>query len=129
MVRFVEVAGCTEGVAPVLVQPVRLFIVTMLAHQRWHEFASIREALGLTTAALSKQLGTLRKAGHVETRQATDARRSDWRLTPAGAERLIEHVEALHRIVTTTAEIVASLPSGSGEPSAAEYRPARGRDE
>lgn len=100
-----------------LLQPVRLLIVTMLLDLEWRDFAAIREAWGLTAAALPKPLGTLRKADHGETRPAADARRSCWRLPSSGADRPVEHLEASYRIVATATAtaIVASLTTGRGE--------------
>jgi DNA-binding transcriptional ArsR family regulator len=106
MARLVPIAGYTEGLDPVLVPPVRLFIVATLAD----EYATMRQTLKLTPAALSKQLGVLRKTGHVESR--ADGRRSSWRLTPAGTQRLTDHLDALQLVVATAAEIVASIRAG-----------------
>jgi DNA-binding transcriptional ArsR family regulator len=110
MARLVPIAGYTEGLDPVLVPPVRLLIVATLADEQWCEYATMRQTLKLTPAALSKQLGVLRKTGHVESRP--DGRRSSWRLTPTGAQRLTDHLDALQLVVATAAEIVASIRAG-----------------
>lgn len=112
MARFVHVEGSTEGIDPAFVPPVRLLIAATLADQQWHEFGALRESLGLSPAVLSKQLATLRKAGHVEARQATDGRRSSWRLSDVGAERLNEHVAALGLVVASVRKIVAAARRG-----------------
>ncbi|MET7993108.1 transcriptional regulator [Amycolatopsis sp. NPDC005232] len=108
MARFVHVEGSTDGIDPALVPPVRLLIVATLADQQWHEFATVRESLRLSPAALSKQLATLRKAGFLETRHTTDGRRSAWRLSASGADQLDQHVAALGRVVATVREIVSA---------------------
>jgi DNA-binding MarR family transcriptional regulator len=94
-----------DGLDLVLMDPGRLLVATMLAEMQWQEFTAIRDALDMTAPALSRRLAALHRAGHVETRR--HGRRSCWRLTPLGSERLVEHIDALHALVTKASEILA----------------------
>ena len=49
--------------------PTRLAIVSLLAAAQWADFKYIRDDLGLSDSALSKQLSTLESAGYVEIRR------------------------------------------------------------
>lgn len=55
---------------PVLLAPARLFVVSLLAEMRWCRFGFICEALSVTPAALSTQLGKLRREGIVQGQQS-----------------------------------------------------------
>ena len=79
----------------------RLSIVALLASADWIEFAFVRDRLGLSDSALSKQLATLEEAGYVRTeRPVTDRRRRvRARLTSAGRDAFDGHVAALRAIV------------------------------
>ena len=79
----------------------RLAIVALLAAADWAEFAFIRDRLGLSDSALSKQLSTLDEAGYIAIdRPVSDKRRRvRARLTPLGRERFRAHVAALRTIL------------------------------
>jgi DNA-binding MarR family transcriptional regulator len=79
----------------------RLSIVALLAAADWVDFAFIRDQLGLSDSALSKQLSTLEEARYVHTeRPVSDHRRRvRARLTPAGRTAYQGHVAALREIV------------------------------
>jgi DNA-binding MarR family transcriptional regulator len=79
----------------------RLSIVSLLAAADWAEFAFVRDQLGLSDSALSKQLSTLEEAGYVTIeRLLSDHRhRVRARLTPLGRERFAGHVAALQGII------------------------------
>jgi DNA-binding MarR family transcriptional regulator len=79
----------------------RLSVVALLAAADWAEFAFIRDQLGLSDSALSKQLATLEEAGYVAIeRPLSDRRRRvRARLTPLGHERYAGHVAALQEII------------------------------
>jgi DNA-binding MarR family transcriptional regulator len=79
----------------------RLSIVALLAAADWVEFAFIRDRLGLSDSALSKQLSTLEEAGyvHIERPVSDRRRRVQARLTPAGRTAFHGHVAALRDIV------------------------------
>ena len=67
----------------------RLSIVAILATADWVDFPFVRDRLGLSDSALSKQLATLDEAGYVTIeRPVTERRRRvRVRLSPPGAER------------------------------------------
>jgi DNA-binding MarR family transcriptional regulator len=79
----------------------RLSIVALLAAADWVDFAFVRDELGLSDSALSKQLSTLEEAGyvHIERPVSDKRRRVQARLTPAGRKAFDGHVAALRDIV------------------------------
>jgi DNA-binding MarR family transcriptional regulator len=79
----------------------RLSIVALLAAVDWADFSFVRDQLGLSDSALSKQLSTLEDAGYVAIeRPLSDRRRRvRARLTPAGRGAFEGHVAALRAIV------------------------------
>jgi DNA-binding MarR family transcriptional regulator len=79
----------------------RLSIVALLAAADWVEFAFVRDKLGMSDSALSKQLSTLEEAGyvHIERPVSDRRRRVHARLTPAGRAAFNGHVAALRAIV------------------------------
>ena len=50
--------------------PTRLSIVSLLAAAEWADFKFIRDELGLSDSALSKQLTALEAAGYVDIRKS-----------------------------------------------------------
>jgi DNA-binding MarR family transcriptional regulator len=82
----------------------RLSIVALLAAADWADFSFVRDQLGLSDSALSKQLSTLEEAGYVTIeRPLSDRRRRvRARLTPVGRERFDSHVAALQSIIAGT---------------------------
>jgi DNA-binding MarR family transcriptional regulator len=93
-------AGFDELIHPAT----RLSIVALLAAADWADFAFIRDELGLSDSALSKQLSTLAEAGYVTVeRPLSDRRRRvRTRLTPLGRKRFAAHVAALRGILEAT---------------------------
>ena len=79
----------------------RLSVVALLAAAEWADFAFIRDRLGLSDSALSKQLATLEEAGYVAIERPVSERRRRVRarLTPLGRERFGAHVAALQSII------------------------------
>ncbi|WP_017935631.1 transcriptional regulator [Nocardioides sp. Iso805N] len=79
----------------------RLTLVATLAATDWAEFAFLRERLGLSDSALSKQLATLEEAGYVATERRLDGKRHRLRarLTDVGRKAFEGHVAALRAIV------------------------------
>ena len=79
----------------------RLSIVALLAAVDWADFSFVRDELGLSDSALSKQLSTLEEAGYVAIeRPLSDRRRRvRARLTPTGRKAFEGHVAALRAIV------------------------------
>ena len=81
----------------------RLAIVALLAAVDWVDFAFVRDRLGLSDSALSKQFATLEDAGYIAIeRPVTERRRRvRVRLTPVGRKAFEGHVAALRKIVAT----------------------------
>lgn len=81
--------------------PTRLAIVSLLAATECAEFRFIRESVGLSDSALSKQLTTLEAAGYVEIRKSFVGKRprTAAQLTPRGRAAFNGHVVALQAIV------------------------------
>jgi DNA-binding MarR family transcriptional regulator len=79
----------------------RLSIVSLLAAADWADFAFVRDQLGLSDSALSKQLATLEEAGYVTIERPLSGRRRRVRarLTPVGRKRFTGHVAALRGII------------------------------
>ena len=79
----------------------RLTLVATLAAADWVEFAFLRDRLGLSDPALSKQLTTLEEAGYVVTERRLDGKRHRLRarLTTEGRAAFGGHVAALEEIV------------------------------
>ena len=83
----------------------RLSIMSLLAAADWADFSFIRDQLGLSDSALSKQLGTLEESGYLTMeRPLSDRRRRvRARLTPLGRKRFAGHVAALRTIIANSA--------------------------
>jgi DNA-binding MarR family transcriptional regulator len=82
----------------------RLSIVALLAAADWADFAFVRDELGLSDSALSKQLSTLEEAGYVAIERPVSERRRRVRarLTPLGRARFAGHVAALRGIIAAS---------------------------
>lgn len=81
--------------------PTRLAIVSLLAASEWADFKFIRDTVGLSDSALSKQLATLEQASYIEIRRGFVGKRprTSARLTPAGRTAFERHVTALQEMV------------------------------
>jgi DNA-binding MarR family transcriptional regulator len=79
----------------------RLSVVAILAAVDWADFAFVRDELGLSDSALSKQLSILEDAGYVTIERPLTDRRRRVRaaLTPVGRAAFEGHVAALDQIV------------------------------
>lgn len=79
----------------------RLSLVATLAATDWAEFSYLKDRLGLSDSALSKQLSTLEAAGYVSTERPVSGRRRTVRarLTDIGRDAFTGHVAALRAIV------------------------------
>ncbi|WP_016905807.1 winged helix-turn-helix domain-containing protein [Streptomyces xiaopingdaonensis] len=86
---------------PVLLDPTRLSITSLLVGVKWAEFAWVRDSVGLSASALSKQVSTLEARGYVEVEKGYVGKRPrTWlNLSGAGRAALNSHVTALRRIV------------------------------
>ncbi|GII04140.1 winged helix-turn-helix domain-containing protein [Planobispora takensis] len=92
--------------------PARLSIVALLAPADWVDFAFLRDSIGTSDSALSKQVSALAAAGYVEVRKGQDkrARRTSVQLTPTGRDAFQQHAAALERIVAL-AKTAAEQPA------------------
>ena len=99
--------------------PTRLSLVAFLAATGWADFAVLRDSVGLSDSALSKQLTTLADAGYIEIRKAFAGKRprTSARLTAAGRTAFDRHVLALQEIVAGTA---GRWPLPAGHPGIGE---------
>jgi DNA-binding MarR family transcriptional regulator len=81
--------------------PTRLAIVSLLAAAQWADFKYIRDELGLSDSALSKQLSTLESAGYVEIRKGFVGKRprTSASLSKDGRQAFDQHVAALQQII------------------------------
>ena len=81
--------------------PARLSIVSLLAPADWVEFGFLRDTIGTSDSALSKQVSALADAGYVEVHKSREphGRRTRVRLTAQGRAAFREHAAALERIV------------------------------
>ncbi|MBL7258887.1 winged helix-turn-helix domain-containing protein [Paractinoplanes lichenicola] len=81
--------------------PTRLSIVSLLTATEWAEFKFLRDQVGLTDSALSKQLATLEEAGYVDIRKSFIGKRprTSVRLSPRGQQAFAGHIAALQQIV------------------------------
>jgi DNA-binding transcriptional ArsR family regulator len=88
--------------------PTRLSIVSLLAASQWADFQFIRDSVGLSDSALSKQLATLEQAGYVEIRRGFVGKRprTSARLTSAGRTAFEQHVAALQEMVVRSGSTI-----------------------
>jgi len=93
-----------EPVFDELIHPsTRLAIVALLASADWIDFAFVRDRLGLSDSALSKQFATLEDAGYITVDRPVSNRRRrvHVRLTDRGRAAFEGHVAALHAVIAT----------------------------
>jgi DNA-binding transcriptional ArsR family regulator len=81
--------------------PTRLAIIALLAATEWADFSFIRDEVGLSDSALSKQLTALEGIGYVQIRKGFVGKRprTSASLTRAGRTAFHGHVAALQQIV------------------------------
>jgi len=106
----------TAGFDELIHAPTRLEIVSLLAAAEWADFKYIRDELGLSDSALSKQLSTLESAGYVEIRKGFVGKRprTSASLSKAGRQAFDQHVAALQRILSRPQHATGStLPAES----------------
>jgi DNA-binding MarR family transcriptional regulator len=89
----------------------RLSIVALLASADWIDFAFVRDRLGLSDSALSKQFATLEEAGYITIERPLSNRRRRVRvqLTETGRDAFEGHVAALRAVVASAASATATL--------------------
>ncbi|MGG2460658.1 transcriptional regulator [Streptomyces sp. RGM 3693] len=90
--------------------PARLSVVALLAPADWVEFGFVRDAVGTSDSALSKQVASLADAGYVQVRKTRNhtGRHTHLLLTPHGRQALQRHAAALERIVAAARAAGAS---------------------
>jgi DNA-binding MarR family transcriptional regulator len=103
---------------PLLLDPTRLSIVSLLAATHWAEFGWVRDAVNLSDSALSKQVTNLTKHGYVEIEKGYVGKRPrTWvNLTDTGRHALHTHIEALQRIVAQSQQASTTHPPSSRKP-------------
>ncbi|RLV01626.1 transcriptional regulator [Streptomyces griseocarneus] len=81
--------------------PTRLAILGVLRHVQQINFADVQEALELTTAELSRQLGILEKEGLIEIAKFRERRRAVTRvrLSEDGRKRFEDYLEQLRKVL------------------------------
>ncbi len=84
--------------------PGRLHICALLASVHEAEFATLREAVGVSDSVMSKHLKLLEDAGYIILRKAAhNGRQRTWlSLTPAGRRAFTAHVAELNRLAASS---------------------------
>ncbi|MFX0592390.1 transcriptional regulator [Melissospora conviva] len=94
----------TGRLDPVIHPTHRLKICAMLDAGTTVEMSVVKEAVGLSASALSKQVAALVEAGYVrQERSGRDSRRIWLTLTSQGAKAYRGHVRALREIIADAA--------------------------
>ena len=116
---------------PVLLDPTRLSIVSLLTGVQWAEFAWVREAVGLSASALSKQVTTLGNQGYVDVDKGYVGKRPrTWlNLSVQGRQALEAHVAALQRIVEDARQTAQAHQPEPDDARQAQSRPSARRSE
>ncbi|MGH2892031.1 MAG: winged helix-turn-helix domain-containing protein [Solirubrobacteraceae bacterium] len=93
--------------------PTRLAIVSLLAAAQGADFKYIRDELGLSDSALSKQLSTLESAGYIEIRRAFIGKhpRTSASLSRAGRRAFDQHVAALLQVTSAARQDADPRPA------------------
>jgi DNA-binding MarR family transcriptional regulator len=92
-----------DAVFDELIHPsTRLSIVALLASADWIDFSFVRDRLGLSDSALSKQFATLEDAGYIAIERPLNNRRRRVRvrLTHVGRATFDGHVAALRSVIS-----------------------------
>lgn len=99
---------------PVLLDPTRLSIVSLLASTRHAEFGWVRDQVGMSDSALSKQITTLGKHGYVKAEKGYVGKRPrTWLdLNDAGRSALEGHVAALQGILESSRQASEARNAG-----------------
>jgi DNA-binding MarR family transcriptional regulator len=97
--------------------PTRLEIVSLLAAAQWADFKYIRDELGLSDSALSKQLSTLESAGYVEIRKSFVGKRprTSASLSKTGRRAFEQHVAALQQIIARSGQDADARPAAEAD--------------
>lgn len=100
---------------PLLLLPVRLFVMCLLADLHWYEDAVLANALRIKSPAVARHVEFLAAAGYVSIRVAGS--RTKLRLTPLGLDRLTGHVKALQEVASTAAQLVTTRRGAPRSPT------------
>ncbi len=88
------------GIDEFLHTPARLNICSLLAPAEWVTFTFLRDSIGTSDSALSKQVTALEQAGYVEVRKERAVRRqTSVRLTEQGRARFEDYLASLEQLV------------------------------
>src|SRR5580692_4086636 len=101
----------TVGRFDELIHPsTRLSIAAILASTDWVDFSFVRDQLGLSDSALSKQFSVLEEAGYVTIERPVTERRRRVRVrfTDVGRRAFEGHVAALQEVIASAESAVAS---------------------
>ena len=92
-----------------LLDPTRFSIVSLLAATSWAEFGFVRDSIGLSDSALSKQAASLARLQYLEIEKGYVAKRPrTWmQLSAGGRAALRGHVAALQDIARASSEVGA----------------------
>lgn len=94
---------------PLLLLPVRLFVLCLLADVRWHEEGALTTRLRVGSRVLAPHTDRLLAAGYVARHEE---HRSLLRLTELGFERLTSHATAFQRVASRAVDLVATQRAG-----------------
>ncbi|WP_432570695.1 transcriptional regulator [Kineococcus sp. SYSU DK005] len=93
----------TSAIDEFLHTPARLNICSLLAPADWVAFSFLRDAIGTSDSALSKQVAALEQAGYVEVRKERSVqalrRQTSVRLTAAGRTAFDSYLATLELLV------------------------------
>jgi DNA-binding transcriptional ArsR family regulator len=100
------------GLDELIHAPTRLAIVSLLAAAEWADFKYIRDEVGLSDSALSKQLSTLESAGYVQIRKSFVGKwpRTSASLSKAGRQAFEQYVAALEQIIARSRQEADAQP-------------------
>ncbi len=103
----------TAGFDELIHAPTRLEIVSLLAAAQWADFTYIRDEIGMSDSALSKQLSTLESAGYIQIRKGFVGKRprTSASLSPAGRQAFERHVAALQHIIAKSQHDADARPT------------------
>jgi DNA-binding transcriptional ArsR family regulator len=101
---------------PALLDPTRFSIVSLLVATKWADFGFVRDSIGLSDSALSKQITTLARLNYVDVEKGYVGKRPrTWlRLNPTGRQALGRHVASLHEIARHSGELADSYEVSDG---------------
>lgn len=96
----VEPVASPGAIDAFLHTPARLSVLSLLAPAEWVRFSYLRESIGTSDSALSKQLSALEEAGYLETRKERGTGRGNSvRLSKTGRTAFDAYLLALEQLV------------------------------